>query len=68
MSICVCCGEYYKRTSFVGREFCPDCDGITDNYDILDEEINLEISSLLSPSGRVKPKIYDDHDDDSHGL
>ena len=65
MCICACCGSYYKKSSFLHGEFCSDCDGIVDNYDILDEEVNLEINNLLNPSGKIRPVIYEDRKDDT---
>jgi len=64
MCICACCGSYYKKSSFLQGEFCSDCDGIVDNYDILDEEANLEINNLLNPSGKIRPVFYEDRKDD----
>lgn len=64
MTTCTICGSYFKKS--IGNRLdsiCPDCDGFTDNYDILDDEISLDIDFIMNPSGRVKPHIHDESSD-----
>lgn len=64
MTTCTICGSYFKKS--IGHRIdaiCPDCDGFTDNYDILDDEVSLDIDVLMNPSGRVKPHIHDESSD-----
>lgn len=59
---CVSCGQYFKPTAFTNQGMCDDCDGVVDNYDMIDEELGVELSLLTNPSGRVRAQIVDDRE------
>jgi len=63
---CKYCGESYRLTKFhKDPHACPDCDGITDNHSISDEEIKVDAWQLKHPTGRTKPVFeYDEETDD----
>ena len=62
MANCIICGTYFKRTIFNNTSTCEDCVApVVDE----DEEMNVELSLLTNPSGKVQVVRYDDNDVDS---
>lgn len=62
---CIYCGNYFKPSAFIkNASVCQDCDSvILDNYDILDEEANLELELLTNRSGKIQPMIEEENRD-----
>ena len=61
---CVTCGSYFRQHSFNRTLECDDCVSVVYEDD-LDSEMQVEMSILTNPSGKVQPMIYEDRDTDS---
>jgi hypothetical protein len=65
MTTCVTCGEYFRLNPWHQNHL--ECFGCSDsgkpNYQ--DEDLELEKSTLLNPTGKTRAVFYDD---DSYGL
>lgn len=62
---CVYCECTFKLTKFTKTSnVCPECEGVTDDLSIPDEELVTEIQILKNPSGKTKVTKYDDYYDD----
>lgn len=71
MTTCVVCGEYFRLSPWHTNKLeCQNCtDVLHSNY--VDDDLEIEKTTLLNPSGKTKPVFYDDgynDDEDSHGL
>ena len=62
---CKYCGLAYRLTQHhKDKNACPDCDGITDDLTIDDEEIKVDAWCLKHPSGKTSPVFeYDEYTD-----
>jgi hypothetical protein len=61
---CLSCGSYFKPSKFSGSVvFCEHCDAADQNYDILDEELNVELGVLFNPTGKTQACISEDRED-----
>ena len=62
MARCVSCGNHYRQTKFNNTNKCEDCLDVDSVYDA---DYDLEVETLVNPSGKTKPVFYDDTDDQS---
>lgn len=62
---CRYCNSSYRLTKWHNdKNACPDCDGITDNLNIDDAEIQLDIWNLKHPTGKTEAVFeYDEYTD-----
>lgn len=64
MSTCNTCGVYYRLTPFhKDRLNCEDCAYLLPNY-TPDEDSDVDIKTILNPSGKTAAVRYDDDVDE----
>jgi hypothetical protein len=55
---CVICNTYFKQHSFNRTKQCDDCLGADGSSNYIDSETEVDINSVLNPSGKVQPVFY----------
>lgn len=58
---CISCGNYFRRDYWNNSDECEDCiDTLaTTKYNYVDSTDEVEIETLVNPSGRTAPRFYD---------
>mgnify|MGYP003610496305 CR=1 FL=1 len=59
MANCVLCNSYYKNHSYNNSKLCDFCQEEKDDWYEVDESEQLEIQTLLNPSGKTPPSFID---------
>ena len=62
--ICMSCGQHFFKSQFDDGKNCFNCMDVI----LEDEDFDLEVNTLLNPSGKVKARITEDYEDDSFGF
>ena len=56
---CKYCDTSFRPSKYTkNKNACPDCDGITDDLDIEDEEFRVDAWCLRNPTGKTQP-VFD---------
>lgn len=58
---CICCGEYFKPSSFSTSLECPDCEAVIPDF-ATDIGFEAELEILRNPSGKTAAVFYDNED------
>lgn len=56
---CVTCGQHFFKSQYDNGKQCFDCQDVI----LEDDDVNLEVNTLLNPSGKVRACIQDDNDE-----
>lgn len=62
--LCIHCGTSYRLTKLhIDKASCLDCSGVTDDLQIDDSELQVDLWRLKNPSGKTAAFIEDDNDE-----